>query len=47
MVASVALQPPWCPAPGAAAHNNQSHDAQQVYVIKTRGYYCFYYLLAM
>ncbi len=23
------------------------HDAQQVYFIKTRGYYCFYYLLAL
>jgi hypothetical protein len=23
------------------------HDAQQVYVVKTRGYYCFYYLLAL
>jgi hypothetical protein len=23
------------------------HDAQQVYVVKTRGYYCLYYLLAL
>jgi hypothetical protein len=23
MVAAVALRPPWFPAPGAAAHNNQ------------------------
>ncbi len=47
--------PPWRPPspygchgapPPASLHTTISqHDAQQFYVIKTRGYYCFYYLL--
>jgi hypothetical protein len=49
--------PPWRPPspygrhgapPLALPHTTSSqHDAQQVYVVKTRGYYCFYYLLAL
>ncbi len=49
--------PPWRPPlpygrhgapPPALPHTTISqHDARQVYVIKTRGYYCFYYFLAL
>jgi hypothetical protein len=28
-------------------HNNQPHDWRQVYVVKSRGYGCFYYLLLL
>jgi len=35
------------PPPGAAAHTINQHDWRKVYVVKSRGYNCFYYLLAM
>jgi hypothetical protein len=35
------------PPPATLYTTISQHDAQQVYVVKTRGYYCFYYLLAL
>jgi hypothetical protein len=49
--------PPWWPLSPYGRHDAPpptpphttiiQHDARQVYVVKTRGYYCFYYLLAL
>jgi hypothetical protein len=44
MVAAIALRSPWHPPPGTAAYNISQHAVQQVYVVKTREYYCFYYV---
>ncbi len=46
MAAAVAPRPPWHPLFSTAAYYNQPTCVRQVYVIKTREYYCFYYLLA-
>jgi hypothetical protein len=50
MAAAVALRPP-CPPPlppPALLHPTISqHAVQQVYVVKTKEFYCYYYLLAM
>ncbi len=42
MAAVIALWPPWCFPPGTATYYN--YAAQQVYFVKTREYYCFYYV---
>jgi len=48
MVAAVTLRPPWCPVPPAPPHTTISqHAVRQVYVVKTKEYICFYYLLAI
>jgi hypothetical protein len=48
MTATIPLRLPWCPPPPALPHTTISqHAAQQVYVVKSRKYYCFYYLLAI
>ncbi len=47
MAAAIVLQPPWCPPPNTAQTAISQHAVRQVYVIKTRKYYCFYYLLAI
>jgi len=47
MAAAGALRPPWAP-PLVLLHTTISqHAVQQVYVIKTKEYYCCYYLLAL
>jgi hypothetical protein len=47
MAAAIALRPLWCPPPSTAAYKISQHAAQQVYVVKTKEYYCFYCLLAI
>jgi hypothetical protein len=48
MAAAIALWLPWCPPPAPLHTTISQHAAQQVYVVKTREYYCFtMYLLAI
>ncbi len=45
MVAAVALQPPWFPAPGAAAHNNQpTGDKSMLLKVEDIIVFTIYYL---
>jgi hypothetical protein len=47
MAATSAPRPLWWPCPGTVSFDKHQYDAQQVYVIKMREYFCFYYLLAI
>jgi hypothetical protein len=47
MAAAVALRPPWCPPPALPHTTISQHAAQQVYLVNTTEYNCFYYVLAI